>query len=69
MDNLEKGIMFANLPTIDHQSLAKKLLEIAVNLENTETIPESIDVEGGRRIQCGGNTENGSLVLQRYTNP
>lgn len=65
-DNLTMGKMFANSSTIDRESLAEKLLEIAANLEAIEDIPESIDVEGGRKIQCG-NIENSNLVLRSYT--
>ena len=66
-ENLEVGIVFANLSPDDHNLLAQKLWEIAVDLENEKAIPESIDVEGGLTIVCGG-IEDDKLVLRRYTN-
>ena len=66
-ENLEVGIVFANLSPDEHNLLAQKLWEIAVDLENEKAIPESIDVEGGLTIVCGG-IEDDKLVLRRYTN-
>ena len=63
IEKLEDGTMFANSLTIDRQLLVQKLWEIAGDSEDTAAIPESINVEGGRRIQLDG-TKNGSLVLK-----
>ena len=71
--DLETGRVFASLSPDTRQLLLQKLWEIADDWETAEDlanraeIPESIDVEGGRTIVCGG-MENDNLVLRRYTN-
>ena len=64
---LENGEVFASLSPDERKSLGQKLLEIGEDLENGAEIPESINVEGGRTIVCGG-IENDNLVLRDYTN-
>ena len=69
-DNLAGGEVFTNLSSDEGNVLVERLFEIAEALLTEaieETIPESIDVEGGRTIICGG-LENGNLILRRYTN-
>ena len=65
--DLENSEVFASLSQVERELLQGKLLQIAENLENNEEIPESIDVEGGRTIACGG-IKNSNLVLRSYTN-
>ena len=64
---LESGEVRINLSSDERKMFAEKLFESAVGLEDQTAIPESIDVEGGRTIICGG-LENGNLILRRYTN-
>ena len=69
-EKLADGEVFTNLSSDERDVLAQKLLEIADKLLAVvveETIPETIPVEGGRTIICGG-LENGNLILRRYTN-
>ena len=75
VESLENGSVFTNLPPDKRKALAEKMVEIWENFENCAAcweneaaIPESINVEGGRSIQCGVR-ENGNLVLKNYTNP
>ena len=67
VEDLEAGTVFANLSPDEHNLLAQNLWEIAEDLENEKAIPESIDVEGGLMIVCGG-IEDDKLILRRYTN-
>ncbi|MYC75352.1 type III-B CRISPR module RAMP protein Cmr6 [Candidatus Poribacteria bacterium] len=66
-DNLENGNMFAGLTQDERNLFAGKLWNIAEDLENEGVVPDAVDVEGGRTIECGG-IENGKLVLRTYTN-
>jgi CRISPR-associated protein Cmr6 len=66
-EDLANDAVFVNLSPTDRDSLEEKLFEIAEDLANDEEIPDSIAVEGGRTIVCGG-IENGNLVLRRYIN-
>ena len=67
VENLEEGDIFAGLSQDERKLLAQKLWNIADDLENESIVPDSIDVESGRTIKCGG-VENDKLVLRSYTN-
>lgn len=66
-ESLGEGNIFVGLSQDDRNLLADKLLNIAEDLENEGVFPDSVDVEGGRTIECGG-IEDGKLVLRTYTN-
>ena len=67
VEDLEAGTVFANLSPDKHNLLVLNLWEIAEDLENEKEIPESIDVEGGLTIVCGGIKDE-KMVLRIYTN-
>ena len=69
-DNLADGEVFINLSSDERDALAERLFEIAEALLEEameEAISETVHIEGGRTIICGG-LENGNLILRRYTN-
>ena len=63
-----------NLSPGDCKLLQEKLLQVAVDVRRNlnrnllAVVPDTIDVEGGRTIECSG-IDDGKLVLQTYTNP
>ena len=66
-DNLENGDIFAGLTQDERNLFAERLLNIAEDLENEGVIPDSVGVEGGWTVECGG-IEEGNLVLRTYSN-
>ena len=67
-EDLGNGDIFAGLTQDKRTMLADKLWDIAEDLASEAVVPDTIDVEGGRTIECRG-IDDGKLVLQTYTNP